>query len=454
VDEFEPSLAAFRFYEDGTESGASAAAAQDTNVTRENSSNNQVQLRVRIDETGAGDIDGATTDDYQLQYRLNGGGSWFNITGATSRVQADSGSTLSDGSASTNRSTDGISDGAGTFVAGEQEAGDGEIEDHQLTGNDFTEHVFGLLLIAADNSDGDYMEYRLRYNGGVMPNNVVPRTTIEKVSILDAVGSITGIATLAGLATGTFIAKGSISGIGALDGDAGRIRDAVAPIDASGALAAAAARIRDAVGAMDGVGSLQGIATGTFQAVGQIAGIGSLDADAARIRGAIATIDGVGTLDAAAGRIRVAIAAIDGAGFLQGAADVFSLILASAAMSGSGSLQADAGRLLDAAAQMAGVGSLQGVGTGTFVAAAQIDGAGTLAADANMIMSAVAQILGAGSLAANPNKQGGAPPPPIEAVAVMRGVLGVRTNTRVINPAAPWPREDWAEHLGALIVRG
>jgi len=131
-----------------------------------------------MDEVGTGDIDGATTDDYQLQFQVNSGGGWSDVTASSSRVQTDTSSELSDGSATTNRTQDGISNGLGdAFVAGEQEDGDGEITDSQLTGNDYTEHVWALDLISADWTADDFVTFRLRFNGGNMANNVIPRIT-------------------------------------------------------------------------------------------------------------------------------------------------------------------------------------------------------------------------------------------------------------------------------------
>ncbi len=172
---------AFRFYEDDgspSESASTPIDAQDTNVPRALTSDNQLHLRYRVQEVGDGDVDGETTDDYTLEFQENGGGGWAAITASSSIVQADTSSLLSDGSATTNRSApDGITDGSGSFVAGEQEDGDGEITDSQLTGNDFTEHVWALDLISADWGSTDFIEFRMRYNGGGMTNSVTPRIT-------------------------------------------------------------------------------------------------------------------------------------------------------------------------------------------------------------------------------------------------------------------------------------
>ena len=63
--------AAFRFYEDGTETGSTATDAQDTNITRNVASDSNIQLRLRMQETVASS--GLSTDDYQLMYSQDGG---------------------------------------------------------------------------------------------------------------------------------------------------------------------------------------------------------------------------------------------------------------------------------------------------------------------------------------------------------------------------------------------
>lgn len=73
---------AFRLYADGTESGSTALAAQDTNYTADVSGGDfNLGLRVRIQEDNGGA--GASTDDYQLQYELNDSASWLNVAAAT-----------------------------------------------------------------------------------------------------------------------------------------------------------------------------------------------------------------------------------------------------------------------------------------------------------------------------------------------------------------------------------
>ena len=180
---FTPVFNAFRFYADGTESGSSPLGNQDQNITVDVSSGNQqVHLRVRIDETG-GDSSGSGNDDWVLESQKNGSGGFVSIDGSQAGLTMDTGSSLTNNGATTNRATNGISDGPGSFVAGIQKEGDsGQILDYQLTAGNFTEHVFAMLLTAASLNNGDFFDFRVTLNGGTpgMTNNVTPRITIVK----------------------------------------------------------------------------------------------------------------------------------------------------------------------------------------------------------------------------------------------------------------------------------
>ncbi len=185
MDAFLPDANAFRFYEDDgspSESASTPIAAQDTNVTRDAStSDNDLHLRIRIEEVGAGSIGGAATDDYRLQFRKNGGGGWNNVDTTSLQVHADTTSELTNTAATTNRGTNGISDGSGSFVAGEQEEADGLVVNHELTADNFTEHVWALTLASANLVGGDFLDFRVQLNGGNpgMDNSVTPRITIS-----------------------------------------------------------------------------------------------------------------------------------------------------------------------------------------------------------------------------------------------------------------------------------
>ena len=174
---------AYRIYARGTENGSNALAAEDTVATR--ASNNwldeQIAVRYRLQETGG--VSGAATDDYKLQYRLNAG-SWTDVTGASSVVQAFVNAILSanDGDATTQR----LTAGTGSYIAGIVEESDGEVSNFQLTANNHTELVFGLRIQPGDVVDTDVIQFRLLLNGGTtgITNSVTPQVTIKDIQIV------------------------------------------------------------------------------------------------------------------------------------------------------------------------------------------------------------------------------------------------------------------------------
>ncbi len=84
-----PKVKAFRFYDDDgspSESASTALAAQDTDITVDAAeADDVVHLRLRVDETNAGN--GKTTDDWQLQSKLNAG-SWQDVNGGSTNVRS------------------------------------------------------------------------------------------------------------------------------------------------------------------------------------------------------------------------------------------------------------------------------------------------------------------------------------------------------------------------------
>lgn len=177
---FDADAEKFRFYNDGTETAASPIAAEDVNPTGRNvDSDSQIQLRWSVQELNG--INGLTSDNYFLQKSLNGG-AWTAIDDLSAQVQSDIGSALTDGDPTTNRSLpDGMTDGTGSFVAGEQESNPSTtISNYQLTASNFTEHVYALLLISADLSNGDFMEFRMQHSVLGLISSIIPRITVTK----------------------------------------------------------------------------------------------------------------------------------------------------------------------------------------------------------------------------------------------------------------------------------
>ena len=167
----------FRFYEDGTESGSTAIAAQNTNITRDAASNSNLLLRISVTESDG--VSGAATDDWQLQYSLNGG-SYTNITTSSSVVKGFDSTNLTDGGATTQR----LSSNGVTWIAGKI-AEDGLVDNHQLTSLNATEYLFTLTIISADVSHNNTIDFRLLLNGSTFTSlggtyAVTPRITISK----------------------------------------------------------------------------------------------------------------------------------------------------------------------------------------------------------------------------------------------------------------------------------
>jgi hypothetical protein len=164
--------AAFGFYEDGTESGSTAIAAQDTNITRDvTPGNSNLQLRLRIQETNA--ASGAATDDYRLQYSKNGA-AYTNVTAATANVRGFN-SSMAEGDPTTTR----LTGGTGAFLAGAVSE-DGEAADHRITYSKHTEYLYTLTLMSADLANGNTLDFRVLRNGAVMTYSVTPRITVAK----------------------------------------------------------------------------------------------------------------------------------------------------------------------------------------------------------------------------------------------------------------------------------
>ena len=82
--------AAYRIYDQGTESGSTALQPQDTAHTGDLTSGDGLgHLRVRLQSTDATAID--ATDDFQLQWEKNASGTWNNVGGPIAGNQLHSG---------------------------------------------------------------------------------------------------------------------------------------------------------------------------------------------------------------------------------------------------------------------------------------------------------------------------------------------------------------------------
>lgn len=167
---------AFRFYADGTEAGAVASAALNTNHTLQR--NTKFHLRVLVAGLDADMTQGYEQFSSRIYFRKNGAGSWLAATAASADIRYDTSSGLvSQYQPSTNRLGDpdypAPSLSFWSFVAGVAgETGDTEsiqLFTSTLTGNEdqFTEFVYALQTMGTANH-GDYFDFRVyRTSNGV-----------------------------------------------------------------------------------------------------------------------------------------------------------------------------------------------------------------------------------------------------------------------------------------------
>lgn len=166
---------AYRFYEDGTESGSTAVAAQSTAISRElGGGDSDLAVRIMVEATGF-PIDADPDPDWPLQYRVNGG-SWVNVTGASAGVKGFASTNLSNGGATTNR----LTGGTGSFVAGKISE-DGVAEASDPVGGQYTEFLYSITLVAADLDGSDVLEFRVLTGVAALDTyTVYPSITVSK----------------------------------------------------------------------------------------------------------------------------------------------------------------------------------------------------------------------------------------------------------------------------------
>ncbi len=171
---------AYRFYEDGTEAGATAIAAENTNISRNAIANTHLLIRVGLQESGAGSVSGGVSDTYDIQYSKNGG-AFTTVTTASTNVRsvASPGVFFVEGDPTTQR----LSVGTGAFIAGMLNT-DGQISPFQHTANNFTEHAWSVQIIAADVANADVFTFRVRLNLATtgLTYSVTPQITVSKVA--------------------------------------------------------------------------------------------------------------------------------------------------------------------------------------------------------------------------------------------------------------------------------
>jgi len=223
---------AYRWYADGTETGAAALAAESTTLAINNIADYPIVLRYGVQESGAGSASGASTDDYQLQYSLNGG-AYTSVSAVSAVVQGFTSANLTDAAATTSR----LSAGTGSFVAGEISETDGLLTDWALTANNYSDLLYAIQIMAADTADGDSIDFRVLRNGAIFNTyTVTPNLTIQNAYTLTSdSGAFPFAGTDASLEFNRLLAAGS--GSFAFTGTAAGLAKGITLAASSGAFA-------------------------------------------------------------------------------------------------------------------------------------------------------------------------------------------------------------------------
>lgn len=170
----------FRWYADGTEDGSTPTQnedANDTAVVTTTTGNVIRHIRFMLQETNAG----SGTETFDLMYKKNGAGSYAQVGAATAGVRCYASASIADGAATTNRATNGLTNGSGSWFAGAYDEADGALPNITSTVSGYTELLFSIQFTPGDTADGDYFDFEV-YNADTVINSYskVPRFTIDK----------------------------------------------------------------------------------------------------------------------------------------------------------------------------------------------------------------------------------------------------------------------------------
>ena len=174
---FDPEFTKFRFYDDDAGEAASAPLEnQDVDHTLNADSDVSIQVRMFAQNRQAA----GSTDDYRIDYDKNGAALFAVVpTSDTGDGIQTATAGLTNTNATTNRTTNGIADGTGSFDAGEQITdGLGNIT---LNASNYTEHAFGVQFISANVANNDTFDFEFG-RPNAMVNTIVPRITISKAA--------------------------------------------------------------------------------------------------------------------------------------------------------------------------------------------------------------------------------------------------------------------------------
>lgn len=172
---FDPEFTRFRFYEDDNdEANSTPLENQDVDHSLNVDSDVEIQLRMFAQNRQAA----GSTDDWELDYDKNIAAAFAIVPtsdGGDGIAAAAAG--LTNDNATTNRTTNGIADGTGSFDAAVQVTdASGSVT---LNASNYTEIVYGLKFFTINVSNNDTFDFEFG-RPNAMVNTIVPRITISK----------------------------------------------------------------------------------------------------------------------------------------------------------------------------------------------------------------------------------------------------------------------------------
>lgn len=226
-------------------------------------------LIIKIGNDGTGGS--GSTEDWQLEYNVDGGG-WNDVNGSSSNVRsALTGDT--DGAVST---TGRLTSSGRIFGFSLLDEVNGLVENRQLSGSVEDEYYWGIRFRSADLSGGESITFRVTHSLYTVTYAITPTATIEAAGNTTALGTITFIGDLASVGEHTGV-TGTIVFIGDLAATGLSLESAIGTITFSGDLAADGASNAFAVTSFIGeliAGGGANLSTATSTFIGDLAAVG------------------------------------------------------------------------------------------------------------------------------------------------------------------------------------
>jgi hypothetical protein len=371
---------AWRFRnDDGNQTSATWKAAQNTAITQAAGEN--FRLRFETQETGGG---ASNNVDFTLQYNRNGTG-WVTVTTSSAVVRLIDSPFVADNTPTTNQ----LTAGTGTFLAGSVIGSSESTGRVSFAGSEHTEHEWKLVLVPGDVANGDTIAFRVNVNGAVTTTATAGNATLT-TSVPAAIHDVSGTARGASSARGAaeivtagvvHDASGSAHGTSSARGDATRIvavsgraqgtsaatvtTELTGWVWSTGSPLAAIAVSHDAVvidvsGSVAGTSSASGLVSRLLTSSGRASGTSTAQGSVSRVQSVSGSADGASSARGGPSALLGVSGRADGASTASATANVSLVVSGRAAGASSASGQAyleEGGIVLNTSGSAAGTSS-------------------------------------------------------------------------------------------------